>query len=167
MAKLVPDIPITVITNSVKVIVELNAKEKIQVIATGGILTNRSMSFIGPLAERSLLNYHVDKAFISSKGAYIESGISESNEMQAIIKQKMISIADETYILCDHSKFQVQHLTQVASWDDIDHVITDDKASPEILDGLRRRKVNVIIAESQEAMMPATSADHLLTDHNE
>ena len=161
MAKLVPDIPITVITNSVKVIVELNSKEKMQVIATGGMLANRSMSFVGPLAERSLVKYHVDKAFISSKGAYIDSGISESNELQAMIKQKMISIADETYILCDHTKFEVQHLTKVADWSEIDHVITVDKVGSGVVDGLRRKNVNVIIAVGNGAAESAAPTHHV------
>lgn len=143
MAKMVPDIAITVLTNSMKVALELSAKEKIQVISTGGMLSKKSLSYVGPLAERSLDLYHVDKSFISSKGAYLERGISESNELQALIKKKMISIADKTFLLCDFSKFGKQHLTQIADWNQIHHVITDVKTDQKFVEGLQRMSVQV------------------------
>ena len=104
---------------------EVSGKEKIQVISTGGLLSPKSLSYVGPLAKDPLDMYHVHKLFLSCKGVHIQRGISESNELQALIKRKMISIADETYLLADHSKFGMQALTQVSGWSEIQHVITD------------------------------------------
>lgn len=36
MAQILPDVPLTVVTNSIRVTMELSTKEKIQVISTGG-----------------------------------------------------------------------------------------------------------------------------------
>ncbi|MDD9265849.1 DeoR/GlpR family DNA-binding transcription regulator [Paenibacillus sp. GCM10023248] len=144
MAKLIPDMPLTIITNSMKVALEVSGKEKIQVISTGGLLSPRSLSYVGPLAERSLDMYHVHKLFLSCKGVHIQRGISESTELQALIKRKMISIADETYLLADHSKFGMQSLTQVASWPEIKHVITDGQTPKEDVDRIRDKGVHVI-----------------------
>lgn len=69
--------------------------------------------------------YHVNKAFVSCKGLHPQYGISESNELQARVKQKMIDIADQVFMMVDHSKFGVQALAHVASLDQIDRVITD------------------------------------------
>jgi len=147
MAKMMPDIEMTVLTNSIKVAIELSAKEKVQVISTGGMLSRKSLSYVGPLAERSLDSYHVDKAFISSKGAHMERGISEANELQALIKKKMISIADRTYLLCDYSKFGVQHFTQIADWSQIHHVVTNGKAKREYIESLKRMAVEVTLVD--------------------
>lgn len=68
MASILPDIPLTILTNSIRVATELAGKEKIEVISTGGQLLQRSLSFVGPLAERSLESYYVDKLFFSSQG---------------------------------------------------------------------------------------------------
>ncbi|MBP1993280.1 DeoR/GlpR family DNA-binding transcription regulator [Paenibacillus eucommiae] len=144
MAQILPDIQLTVVTNSIKVSLELSSKEQIQVISTGGLLTPRSLSFIGPLAERSLDQYHVEKAFISGKGLHLQRGVSESNEWQALIKQKMIAIADEVYVLADFSKFGQQSFAYVSGWDQIQHVITDEKADKEAVEQLRERSVDVI-----------------------
>ncbi|MEB3103568.1 DeoR/GlpR family DNA-binding transcription regulator [Ferviditalea candida] len=144
MAKSLPDIPLIVLTNSIKVAMELSMKEKVQVISTGGQLSPRSLSYVGPLAERSLDLYHVEKAFLSCKGIHMQRGISESNELQALVKRKMISIADEVYVLADFSKFGIQSLTQVEGLNKITHLITDQNTKKEYVEQLRDKGVDVI-----------------------
>lgn len=144
MAKMMPDMPLTVLTNSIKVAVELSQKEKIQVISTGGLLSPRSLSYVGPLAERSLELYHVDKIFLSCKGLHLQRGISESNELQALIKKKMISISDKTFLLADSSKFGIQSFIQVAEWDQIHHLITDHQTEKAFVNQIRNKNVDVI-----------------------
>ena len=144
MAQIIPDIPLTVLTNSIKVALELSSKGKIQVISTGGLLATHSLSYIGPLAERSLDLYHVEKAFISGKGLHLQKGVSESNEWQALIKHKMISIADKVYLLADYSKFGQQSFSHVSGWDRITHIVTDERTDSEAVRELRDRLVDVI-----------------------
>ncbi|NIK80360.1 DeoR/GlpR family transcriptional regulator of sugar metabolism [Paenibacillus castaneae] len=143
MAASMPDIPLTVLTNSIKVAMELSSKEKIEVISTGGILASRSLSYVGPLAERSLDAYHVDKAFFSCKGVHLERGISESNELQARIKHKMVGMADQVILLADSSKFGVQAFTHVADLTDIHTIITDKYLSSELLSQLEEKQISV------------------------
>lgn len=144
IARILPDMPLTVLTNSIQVALELSGKSRIQVISSGGILNQGSLSFVGPLAERSFDLYHVDKVFFSSKGVHPDKGVSESNELQALVKKKMLSIADEVYLLADYSKFGVRAFTHVSDWSGIDCVVTDGKTDPEHLKKLRERSVNII-----------------------
>lgn len=143
MAKLLPDMPLTVLTNSIKVALELSGKRNIHVIATGGMLLEGSLSFVGPLAERSLEQYHVEKVFFSCKGVHLDRGASESNELQALLKQKMIAIADETYLLADYSKFGVRAFASVCGLEQIQHVITDSRTDADTLLRLRERGIDV------------------------
>ncbi|MDQ1912738.1 DeoR/GlpR family DNA-binding transcription regulator [Paenibacillus sp. GD4] len=144
MASEVPDVPLTVLTNSIKVATELSGKEKIEVISTGGILAQRSLSFVGPLAERSLDGYYVDKLFLSCKGVHLERGISESNELQARMKERMIGMASEVILLVDSSKFGQQSFTHVSDLSEIDVIITDRRIAPETLEQLQDRGITVI-----------------------
>lgn len=146
MAASLPDIPLTVLTNSIKVATELAGKEKIEVISTGGILAPRSLSYVGPLAERSLDAYHVDKTFLSCKGVHLERGISESNELQARLKQKMIGMADRVFLLADASKFGVQAFTHVAPLGKIDEIVTDRGLDRELLERLEEQGIRVTTA---------------------
>ncbi|WP_281886386.1 DeoR/GlpR family DNA-binding transcription regulator [Paenibacillus sp. YYML68] len=139
MAAYLPDIPLTVLTNSIKVATELSSKEKIEVISTGGQLAKRSLSYVGPLAERSLDAYHVDKAFLSSKGVHLERGVSESSEQQARVKQKMLGIADQVFLLADASKFGVRAFTHVADLNQIDELITDLRLEEQALTPYREQ----------------------------
>ena len=100
MAKILPDMPITVVTNSLKVAMELANREKVTVISVGGLLLQKSLSFVGPQTTNALESYHVNKAFISCQGIHAVRGISDSNEMQALVKKKMSEIADEAACEC-------------------------------------------------------------------
>ncbi|ETI67298.1 DeoR/GlpR family DNA-binding transcription regulator [Neobacillus vireti] len=127
VAKELPDMPLTVVTNSIKVAIELSKKEQIKVISTGGILLSNSLSYVGPLAERSLSMYHVNKAFLSCKGIHLENGLSDFNESQALLKSKMMDIADETILMVDSSKFGVRAFSQISPLSTIDLIITDSQ----------------------------------------
>ncbi len=144
MASNLPDIQLTVLTNSLKVAAELSTKEKIEVISTGGLLAKRSLSFVGPLAERSLDAYHVDTVFLSCKGVHLERGISESNELQARVKQKMIGMADKVVLLADSSKFGAQAFTRVADLNQVDVIITDRLILQNTLERLADRSISVV-----------------------
>ncbi|MED1437020.1 DeoR/GlpR family DNA-binding transcription regulator [Aeribacillus composti] len=130
MAKELPNIPLTVITNSIKVAIELSVKDQIKVMSTGGMLSSKSLSYIGPLAERSLETYHVNKVFLSCKGVHLEGGLSDSNEWQALIKKKMMEIADKTILLVDSSKFGVRTFALINHLEKVDEIITDSNIHP-------------------------------------
>ncbi|WP_307893504.1 DeoR/GlpR family DNA-binding transcription regulator [Bacillus swezeyi] len=148
MAKALPDEPLTVLTNSIKVALELSDKKEITVISTGGTLLSKSLSYVGPLAEASLKTYFVDKAFISCKGLHIERGMSESDEHQAIIKRTMVNSAERTYVLVDYSKFGVQDFSRIDQLDIIHRVITDHYASPSVLQQLEEKGVEVTVVDT-------------------
>ncbi|MGG1516058.1 DeoR/GlpR family DNA-binding transcription regulator [Paenibacillus oryzisoli] len=145
MASILPDIPLTVLTNSIKVAMELAGKEKVKVISTGGQLAKRSLSYVGPLAERSLDHYHVDKLFLSCKGVHATRGISESDELQAGVKQKMIELADQVILIADASKIGVRAFTQVGVLSDVDVLITDDRVTGELREQIEEIGISVKI----------------------
>ncbi|MFA9557892.1 DeoR/GlpR family DNA-binding transcription regulator [Evansella sp. AB-rgal1] len=147
-ASIIPNIPLTVLTNSLKVALELVEKDKIEVISIGGTLSQRSLSFIGPLAEMSLDAYFVDKAFISCKGVHLKRGISDSIELQAKIKQKVINLSDKVYLMADASKFGVQALKKISSFECIDNVITNKGIDQTVINELKEIGVSVFLANS-------------------
>ncbi|ASS92792.1 DeoR/GlpR family DNA-binding transcription regulator [Peribacillus simplex] len=147
MSKALPNIPLTVITNSTKVVMELSKKEKIEVISTGGRLLSKSLSFVGPIAEKSLTMYHVNKTFLSCKGIHLEEGLSDSNEGQALLKKKMIERSDAVILMVDSSKFGKKAFSLIVPPSEVDEVITDveiDEASRQFLE---KRKVKVTIVK--------------------
>lgn len=143
MAKELPDMPLTVLTNSIKVALELSKKEQVKVISTGGLLLPQSLSYVGPLAERSLSTYHVNKAFLSCKGVHIERGLTDANEWQALLKKQMMEIADQTILLADHSKFGVRTFAHITDLNQVDLVISNDGLDPSYYEALMERNIGI------------------------
>ncbi|WP_102275762.1 DeoR/GlpR family DNA-binding transcription regulator [Cytobacillus massiliigabonensis] len=147
MAKELPDMPLTVLTNSIKTAIELSKKEQIKVISTGGILLSQSLSYVGPLAERSLSMYHVNKAFLSCKGVHLEKGLSDSNESQALLKKQMMEIADAVILMADSSKFGIRAFSQISSVTKIDTIITDPKMDEHAIKQLVEKGIKVEVSK--------------------
>lgn len=146
VAKELEDMPLTVLTNSIKVAIELSKKEQIKVISTGGTLLPQSLSYVGPLAERSLNMYHVNKAFLSCKGVHLEKGLSDFNESQALLKKQMMEITDEVILMVDSSKFGTRAFSQIGSLSKVDRIITDSKMDEQTKKQLEENSINLEIA---------------------
>lgn len=127
LAKALPNMPLVVITNSIKVAMVLSQKEQIKVISTGGILLQKSLSFIGPITESMLDYYHVTTAFISATGIDIRAGLTDGNEQQAIVKKKMMKQAQKVILMADSSKFNHIDFAKIADLKDISECITDNQ----------------------------------------
>jgi Transcriptional regulators of sugar metabolism len=125
VAKQLPNVCLTVLTNSLRVANELVLKDKIEVVLVGGILLRSSVCFIGQGVQTALSAYQVNKAFISSQGIKYGWGLSEANESAVLVKREMMNIADKTIVLMDKSKFGISDFVQVAPLDKIDLIITN------------------------------------------
>jgi DeoR/GlpR family transcriptional regulator of sugar metabolism len=133
LARIIPNMKLTIITNSIKVVKELSGRGKIKIISTGGILSKRSHSFIGNVTENTLSLYHVDKAFVSSKGADPGFGLSELNDDQARIKKKMCEIADKVYIMVDYTKLGKKSFSHIAKTKEGHTIITNSGVDQKVI----------------------------------
>ena len=59
---------LTIITNSVKILLEIADKTDWTVLSTGGLLKKGGLSLMGSSAEKMVNSYHVDTAICSCKG---------------------------------------------------------------------------------------------------
>lgn len=142
---------LTIVTNGVRAVTELSTRPGYTVISTGGSLRDSSLSFVGPLAERAVSQYHVDWALLSCKGLSLEQGLTESNELEAQLKRVMVSHADRAVALVDSSKFGHVSFAAVAPLSDLNILITDTAAPAAILEQVRRFGVEVMVAAPDTA----------------
>lgn len=118
---------LTVITNSVEVLVELYDMLEWNVISTGGVSRQQSFALVGAHADELIRSYHVDKAIISCKGLAIEEGFTDADEQNTSCKRMMLKAAKERILAADSSKFGEIAFKRIADWSDITKVITDRK----------------------------------------
>ncbi len=135
---------LTVITNSVEIVIELLDMSDWRVLSAGGELREGSFALVGPQTDKMLRSYHVDKAIISCKGFSLDAGFTDSDELHANNKRTMLEAAREKILVVDASKWGKAAFTQVGSLSDITTVITDEKPGEECLAGLEEAGVSCI-----------------------
>lgn len=118
---------LTVITNSIEIIVELMDMPEWKVLSTGGLSREGSFALVGPQTDKMLKSYHVDKAVISCKGFDLESGITDSDELHANNKITMLGAAGKKILAVDKSKFDKTAFTAIGALNDITTVVTDEE----------------------------------------
>lgn len=136
---------IIVLTNSKYCLDELTKKNGITAISTGGILRKKSMSFVGKIAENSLKESNIHKAFLSVQAISLKNGIMDSNEQEANVNKIAIESALEVIVLADSSKFGRVAFTNVCSIDKISTLVTDAGISNEDVNELKKLGINVYI----------------------
>ena len=109
---------ITLITNSVEILLEMADKKDWNVLSTGGALKKGGLSLVGSSAERMIRGFHVDIAVCSCKGLDLGMGITDSNEKESQIKQAIFAAAERKVLAVDSSKFDKISFVRVCDIND-------------------------------------------------
>lgn len=141
---------LTVVTNSIQTVMELAARPGIRVICTGGNLRDRILAFAGPLAERAIRGYFVDKVFMSGKGLSPDGGLTDSNELEVELKKAMLAAAKERIAIVDSSKMGHKAFARIADVSAFDKIITDPGIDPAMAAAIREHGGNLIIAPEEQ-----------------
>lgn len=116
---------LTIITNSVEILLELSDRSGWKILSTGGQLKEGGLALVGYQAERMIHTFHVDLAVFSCKGIDIEHGVTDANESDAQIKKMICKAAKKKILAVDASKFDRISFTEVCELADVDMVVTD------------------------------------------
>lgn len=137
---------ITVITNALNIAMMLVDKPNINLVIPGGIMRKNSQSLVGPMAEKSLRNFRVDKAFLGVNGIDPENGFYTPNIEEAYLNEQMIKISNRSIVLADSSKFNVKSLTLICPINGVDSIVTDINITNRDKEVIENQGVNVVIA---------------------
>jgi len=127
LAGCLPDFPLSVITNSVRLATALGERRleqgTVEICLTGGYLFPELGLLAGPPTIASLGQYHAQWAFLSASGICTE-GVYNPNAFIVESERVMIANADRVVILGDHSKIGRRSMCRVCGWDEVDVLIT-------------------------------------------
>jgi len=130
IARILPNAPLTVITNDLYIISELVQKDQISLIVPGGY-RKRNLLVSGE-AVRLLKKLNIQKVYISVTGLHLDYGLSIYTTELAEQKQALLEQAKYRYCVADHTKFDKYALMTFAQFTDVDRIITDDGLPDEI-----------------------------------
>lgn len=138
---------LSIITNSVEVLIELSDNDEWDVISTGGKLVENYLALVGPRCIQSINSFHADKVILSCKGIDTQRGITDANEQFSQVKQEMLKNASEKILAVDSTKFDVVAFSQICQITDINMVVTDVKPSDAWLSYFEDKGISCIYGE--------------------
>lgn len=123
--ELQPQGNLTVVTSALNVTLELLKHQNVEVIQLGGSVRHTSSSVTGQYANMILDQFFCSKLFLGVDGIDLEYGISTTSAQEAMLNQKMISIAQKVIVLADSSKFGRKSFGKIVDFSKIDTIISD------------------------------------------
>ncbi|OLT04066.1 hypothetical protein BJF90_24585 [Pseudonocardia sp. CNS-004] len=115
----------TVITNDLRVAAEIANQGDVRLIVPGGEVLPAVYSLVSERAVDLIKDFHVDYAVLGAD-AVAPQGITNTNSNEVSMKRAMLRAADTVLVVADSSKFGHTALVRIASFDDVDLIVTDD-----------------------------------------
>ncbi len=135
---------LTVVTNGLKVAMSLLAYPGIHVILVGGSLRREGLSLIGPLDCGLIQDIYIRIGFFGARGFTIEEGLTDVNINEVRTKREMVERCRQVVGVLDSHKWGRIATATFASLQEIDAIITDAKAPPDMVEEVRRHGIDVI-----------------------
>jgi DeoR/GlpR family transcriptional regulator of sugar metabolism len=136
---------LTVVTNGLFVALEFLNSPGVTVVMPGGALRAASASLVGDQGACILERYHVQKGFFGGGGFTLEEGLTDTNQYEVELKQRMVERSKEVIAVVDSSKWGQVTFAALASADQLDLVIADEGAPADMVASLRARHVEVLL----------------------
>lgn len=133
-----------VFTNNLRAGMEM-AGSGSDVYSVGGKIRAAEYSVVGATAVAQLLSHFLDRVFIGVSGIDTSGAFDYSLE-DTEVKRALVANAGSVVVLCDSAKFGRRALARVASFSQIDTLVTDAPPPDDISQALAEHGVDIIVA---------------------
>jgi DeoR family fructose operon transcriptional repressor len=158
VARHLGDQPLQIVTNSLPVANLFTSSQRVEVVVSGGVIYPRLGVLVGPLAVEAFSRAHADVAIMSGGGITLD-GITNSHALLIEIQRAMIRAASRVVFCLDHTKFARQSVAHLCGLDEIDAIVTDSAAPPDLVASLRARGVEVLVAVERTPVVVSKPAE--------
>ena len=129
LARQLPDINITVFTNSHPVCMELGRRERTQLISAGGQLQRHYGYYVNPALLSQVKTLEIDLFIFSCEGIDNDGVLWDSSAHNAAYKSLLLKRAAQSLLLIDKSKFHRSGEVSIGNLSEVTQMISD--AGPE------------------------------------
>jgi DeoR/GlpR family transcriptional regulator of sugar metabolism len=137
---------LTVVTNGLRIGMELINTPGISVLIPGGMLRQESFSLIGNWGKSVLQQIHISKAFVGARGFSINEGLTDVNGEEVELKRSIVEAAREVVAVIDHSKWGQLAFATFCPIERVSLVITDTRAPAPMVEQIRNKGIDVWLA---------------------
>lgn len=134
---------VTIVTNALNIANELAVRPKVKVVVVGGVLRPQSFEVIGPFARHVLNSVSIHTTFLGVDALDTRLGPSARHEGEAQINQAMVEHSERVVVVADSTKLGERAFCRICSLDQVDILITDDGADPELAAAFTEQGIDV------------------------
>jgi DeoR/GlpR family transcriptional regulator of sugar metabolism len=150
VARHLEDKPLQIVTDSLPVANLFASASRVELVLSGGVIYPRLGVLVGPLAVDAFFKkIHADIAIMGGGGITLD-GVTNSHGLLIDIQLAMIRAAHKVIFCLDHTKFGRQSVLPLCGLDSIDIIVTDDQAPRDLVEQLRTKEIEVIVAPAAE-----------------
>lgn len=144
MGEFLADRQMSVLTNSFVLAQYLSDNSVNQVTVPGGEIYRKQGIILSAFENDTIQHYHGSKMFMGTPGIS-EKGVTESDPLLIRAEQKLRNQSDKLIVLADSSKLGKRSNFIFTPLSDVDVLITDSNADPEIVRSFEAQGVEVVI----------------------
>lgn len=137
---------LTVVTNALNIAHELAVRPNIKIVTIGGVARQHSFELTGPLAELLLNEITLDLVFLGVDAFDVTRGAYAHHEGEASINKLLAQRARQVVVVTDSSKLGGQAFAQICPGSEVDMLITDESADPDVIREFEEQGLEVITA---------------------
>jgi DeoR/GlpR family transcriptional regulator of sugar metabolism len=140
---------VTLITNDIRIGMEIANEPKVNLIMTGGKLERSVYTLLGDETISFLSRINVNKLFLGCDAYSRRSGISNRTLSEVAVKKAMIAASMEIILVTDSTKIGKTVFAKLCGPFEIDKIVID-KMSEDDIDYLSQNGVQVILAQDSQ-----------------
>jgi DeoR family transcriptional regulator of aga operon/DeoR family fructose operon transcriptional repressor len=140
---------LTVVTNGIRVAMELSGRPSITVLMPGGAVRWEAFSLVGKWGATMLRQLNIQKAFVGAVGFTLEEGLTDVNAEEAELKRAMVVTAKDVIGVFDHTKWNRVAMATFCPTDRLRLVISDDRAPADSVKAARNLGIDVRLVGSR------------------
>lgn len=134
-----------IVTNDFNIAGILEYADNGEIYLAGGNIRKEYHCAVGYQVAKFFQMFSVDKAFLGASTFSLTAGFATPNMETSELKQVAMSIAKQSFILCDSLKFGKKSFFCFAGIDNIDYLITNDDINAEHLKELEKHEAQIVL----------------------
>lgn len=150
VAQMIPDIPITVYTNSPQVMNSLVRRSKIKLVGLGGKYDPKARAFLGDQTKSALGRSLFDWAVFSCDAVCLSHGLLEGDEAKAIFLEEVLKRSQKKLVLTTKEKLGVRGKYNVWNNPEDVYIITDAGRNSPAVDSFNAQGYEVIVVSDHQ-----------------
>ena len=147
-AQMLPvDRPLVVVTNNLPAAQLLSGQDNIRLLTLPGMIRGLTTAAVDSATKRRLETLTVDLAVIGVNGLTVAEGLTTTNPEEAAVKRSMLLSARRRVVPVISGKVGRSSFCSFAAINEVDLIITDSGASPDVLASLSAAGPEVVVIE--------------------